>query len=102
LAGYFDAAALGVNDCFADRQAQAVATLDAGAGLVHAIEPFKQVRDVFRGDALAGVGHGKEDSVALGASREADFPLVAVEVDGVGQQVCDDLADALGVAEAFK
>src|ERR1035441_6907933 len=54
---YLNAAAVGIDDGLADRQAEPVAALGAGPGLVGAVEALEDVREVFGGNALAGIDH---------------------------------------------
>jgi len=54
LAGQFDAAAVGVHNGFAERQAEAAAAVSVGARFVGAVKALKYLAKMFRGDLLSG------------------------------------------------
>src|SRR6185369_13765929 len=57
-------------------------------------ELIEHVRKKCRLDAGASVFHGEHRFVASGQERDGDSPLARRELNGVGQQVCDDLLQA--------
>ena len=62
IARGLDAAAVGLHDGFADRETEAGAAGSAVARIVGAVEAVEDVGQVFRGDAGAGVGDGKDSA----------------------------------------
>src|ERR1017187_1347448 len=98
---YLNAAAVGINDSFADCQAEPVAALGTGPGFVGTVEALEDVREVLGCNALARIGDLEQDAGVVGFQGDPNLALLAVELDGVRQQVGDDLAEALGVALAL-
>ena len=68
------------------------------SGLIHAVKPLKEPGQILFGYADAVVGDGDIDLLALGAGGDVDFAAVGGVFDGVGDDVHDDLLDALPVA----
>src|SRR6266511_5673564 len=102
LTGDFDAAALGVHDGFADRQTEAAVSEGAGTRFIGAVKTLENVCQILRSDALSGVGNGANCGADFGAGANANFAAGLVVVDGVGKEVDDGLAEALGVPERFR
>jgi hypothetical protein len=101
LAVHADRAAHQLGQPLADRQAQAGAAVLARGGRVDLRERLEQPRQVLGRDADAGILHREADTASLvhrlAVHRHEDLALVR-ELDGVGQQVDEDLAHARGVA----
>lgn len=91
-----DGAAVRFHQILDQHQAEAAALVGAGAGAADPVEALEQARQLVRGDAGAGVGHGEPGPVAgrghphLGAAGEG-------ELQGVAEQVEDDLLPHLPV-----
>ncbi|MND85011.1 hypothetical protein D3C80_769180 [compost metagenome] len=80
-------------------QAQAGAAITAVAGAIHLVEGAEDRLLLVGGDADAGIAHGKDDAGArLVTDVQADLAALG-ELDGVGQQVLEDLLQALAVGE---
>jgi hypothetical protein len=92
---------VGAHDGFADRQTQTASAIDASARFVRPIKALENARQIFGGNADAGVGHGQNRRTLFDARADADFSVVFVVLDGVGEKVGDDLAEAVGIAEGF-
>ena len=87
---------MSLQDAFADRQSQA----GAEARLVPAVEPgepAEQVRQAFGGHALALIGHGDGHVALLRGRGHPNGSRLGRVAGGVGQQVVQDLEDALPV-----
>jgi len=98
-----DLAAVGVDDRAGDREADAAAAAAAagrgvGAGTVDAEEAFEHSLEQVQGDALAGVGD-RDLHLACGRRGGGDLDVAAGwgVAQGVGEQVGEHLADAVGV-----
>ena len=89
---------MGCDDGFADGEAKTVAAVGGGAGFVGAEESLEESRQILRRDAGAGVADGEHGGGGFRMGGHADFSAVPVVVDGIAQEVRDDLADAVGVA----
>ncbi len=89
-----DAAAHHVDHAAHHRQAQAAAVRHA-CGVGRAIERLEQARHLVGVDADAGVGdlHGEHAPVVMQLGVDGDAAALGV-LDGVGEQVVDDLAQA--------
>ena len=90
-----------VHDGFANGQTKSGASVGAGAGFVSAVKALEDVRDFLRGNSHAGVGNLEHSGAVFGAGADADFAVRLVIVNGVGDEVGDDLAEVVGVAESF-
>lgn len=88
-----------VDDGFGDGEAEAgVAVVGgAGAGLVGAVETLEDVGEVGFGDAGAVVLDGEDGVGALGLAGDGD---VAAVLEGVGDEVCGQDGDGLGLGVA--
>ena len=62
------------------------------------MKALKEAWQLFLWNAGASVGDGEHGVVTFDPGRHADFAPDFVVVDGVGQEVRDDLLDAVGVA----
>src|SRR5579863_5984385 len=98
-----DGAAVGEHDVLGDGQAEASATGLSGAGLVHAVKPFKQSRQVLGGNAGAEILNVEFDS-ELDAARRRPGPVQSAVIGtavfhGVVNQVGKYLRDGLTVGE---
>ena len=85
-----------IDDGFADGEAEAVVVGAAGAGGFGAVEAVEEMREVFFGDAGAVVGDGEQGVAVL--TLRGDCDAIAGVLDGVGEQVSDDLTEALAIA----
>lgn len=104
LALAINAAAHESDQLAADGQAEAGTAEAAGGRVVHLDEGFEDVRHGFRGNADAGILDGDADErTALaggagGGSQNADL-AGGRELEGIGGEVDDDLAEAVGIAD---
>ena len=80
-----------------DGQPQPEAGVSPAPGAVGLPKSLEDVRKQIGGDAHAGVAH---DEARLGAARESDRdgPARGRELERVGQDVLDHLAQAIGIA----
>src|SRR6266853_4975848 len=101
LTGHANTATVGFDDGFADSQAQAAVAATTGARSVGTIKALKNVRNIFRGDALPGVEHSENSVAVFCAGANANFTIWLVVVNSVSQQVGDHLPNALAVSEHF-
>src|SRR5262249_61301272 len=101
LAGHFDAPALGLDDGFADGQTQTEMAVGARARFVRAVESIKDMRQMLCGYALARIGDDQNSGAILRASADANGAVGPVVADGIGEEVGEDLADAVGAAEGW-
>ena len=90
--------AVGAGNGPGDRQADTGSTVDvASAGVLDAVEAFEDVGEGLGGDADAVVGDADHGPVVLVSHRDLD-PVAAHRVlQGVAQQVVQDLPDASGI-----
>ena len=94
-----DAAAHGLNEVGADRQAEAGAAETAGGGAVGLFEGLEQAGDFVRTHADAGVADPQLQHVALDAGIQGDRSVFG-ELDRVAEQVDEHLRDAQRIAQA--
>ena len=80
------------------RQAQTQAFRATGVRRIGLPERVEQEGHEFRRDALALVHHRNAHVDITGFDRHLDVRPLRAELDGVGQQVPDDLLDPLGIA----
>jgi len=90
--GRLKAAAVGLDDGLGDGQPKTDPPGGRGAGLVGAVEALEDVRQVFRADPFAGVRDHEHGSVSLGGDFHRHAAAGPVVVDGVADEVRDDLA----------
>jgi len=90
-----------VHDGFANGQAKSGAAIGAGAGFVSAVKALEDVRGFLSGNSHAGVGNCEQSDSIFGSRADADFAVWLVIVNGVGDEVGDDLAELVGVAAGF-
>src|SRR5262245_40060691 len=89
--------------CDSGRERQAEAGSRTGAAALEPHEALEDTAPLLRGDALAAIGHGDEDALALAARTDGDVRPVGhgatfAMFDGVVHQVRDGLADELAIA----
>ncbi len=96
LALDFHRAAVQPRQLLHEREADAAALEGPGAGVLDAVEPLEEVRQLLGGDARPGVAHGQPDAAALAPQPDLDFALEG-ELEGVREQVEDDLLPHLAV-----
>ena len=99
LAVGLDRAAMQLDEVMGDRQTDAEAAVFArelGVGLAEHLEDVAQ--EGFR-DARAVVADGDLGGRLVAAQADLDRPALGCELDGVGQQVPDDLLQAIGVGD---
>jgi hypothetical protein len=86
-----------------DRQADAGA-LDAFVLDAEAVERLEQAGDLLAAEAAAGVAHGERRLAARRARLDHYLAARPVVLDGVGEQVDEDLAQPrrVGAGEAFR
>ncbi len=93
-----DGAAVLLDDAAADGEAEAGAALLAGVGGLNLLEAVEDGVELFVGDAAAFVGDLEENGVGGGFGEDADGGGGGGELDGVGEEIGEDLEDAVGVA----
>ena len=93
-----DGAAVLLDDAAADREAEAGAALLAGVGGFDLLEAVEDAVELVGGDAAAFVDDFQEDGVGGGFGVDANGGGDRRELDRVGEQVGEDLKDAVGVA----
>ena len=99
FAGHADIAAQQGGQVTGDRQAQARTAVTAIGGAIGLAEGFEDAFLLIRGDTNAGIAHRKGDALPRRAGhRQADLALFS-ELDGVGQQVLEDLLQALAIGK---
>src|SRR3990172_498043 len=81
--------AMGSHDAPGNGQAESRAT--AGAGLVHLVESLEDTRQMFGSNADTAVRYCKRDAVTLPYCRHGDMTAFRSELDGVVQQIVDNL-----------
>ena len=87
-----------VQNLLRDGKAEARAAGFARTRLVHTVEPVKQARQILFGDADAVIRDADKDVSAARADGHVDFAAVGRILDSVGDDVGNDLLDALPVA----
>src|ERR1043166_8312291 len=93
-----DTTTLSLHEVFDDGQAEAGAALLARAGLVHAIKAREDAFEGFGGNAGAVVANEDFDVARWrGLRADGDGAAVAAILDGVINEVAEDLAGAVGV-----
>ncbi|ESS40103.1 hypothetical protein P355_3092 [Burkholderia cenocepacia KC-01] len=90
-------AAVQLRDVAHDRQAEPQTALRRRERAFRPAERVEQVRQVFRRDALPGVGDGQPHALAGARQRHVDAAARRRELDRVRQQVRQDLAQAFAV-----
>ncbi len=93
-----DGAAVLLDDAAADSEAQACAAFLAGVGGLYLLEAVEDAVEFVSGDAAAFVDDLEHDGVGGGVGVDADGGGCGRELDGVGEEVGQDLEDAVGVA----
>ena len=89
---------MGLNDHFADGQAQAAVTAGARPRFVGAVEPLEDVGHILRSDADAGIGHAQDRMLVFHTRGDPNLTMILVVLNGIGQQVRHDLGEPVGVA----
>ena len=74
-----------------DAQAQARAAHGTGAGLIHAVEAFENMRLMFLRDADAGVFDGQANLSVGVADGDLDPAAGTVVFDGIFAEIADNL-----------
>ena len=92
-----DGAAVGVDDRFADGEADPGARLVPAAGSIAAVEAFEDVGQLGGQDAFARVGDDDGDFVEFWACGDRDASARWCVAERVGEQVAQHLSDAGGV-----
>ncbi len=99
LAPHLDLSAEQIGQFAGDRQAQTGATVTAVGGAVGLAECLEDRRLLLLGDADAGVAHGEGQQVVVARFDAQRHRAFLGELEGIGQQVLDDLLQALAIAE---
>ncbi len=87
-----------VGELFADGQAQPGAFAAAGDGAVELAELFEDLLLFGRADARAGIGDADADGGVVGLlSADLDAAAFGGELDGIAQEVVQDLLDLLRI-----
>src|SRR6516225_4506884 len=92
-----DLAAVELDEAAGERQPEARPLGAGAAGLGELLELPEQPRQILARDADAGVGDADDDVAGGGAGDEADDASPGGELDGVRDQVVEDLLDAPGI-----
>ncbi len=87
-----------LDDAAADGEAEAGAALLASVGGLDLLEAVEDGVELVGGDAAAFVDDLEEDGVGGGLGVNADGGGGGRELDGVGEEIGEDLKDAVGVA----
>src|SRR4051794_12967698 len=87
LAGGGDASPQGLNEMLDNAQTKPRAPQFPAAGLVHAIKPFKNTRQVFFGNASTGVRHFEQILVALNKPANRDQAARRSVLNGIVHEV---------------
>ena len=87
-----------LDDAAADGEAETGAALLAGVGGLDLLEAVEDAVELVGGDAAAFVDDFEEDGVGGGFGVDADGGGDGGELDGVGEEIGEDLKDAVGVA----
>ena len=92
-----DRAAVQLDQLLHQREPDAGALVGAAARALDPVEALEEARQLGRGDADAGVAHRELDAAPSAApQRDRDLALEG-ELEGVGEQVQDDLLPHLAV-----
>ncbi len=86
-----------LNDGSADGKAETGAALLASVGGLNLLETIEDVVELVSGDTAALVGDAKEDGVRGGLGLNANRGGAGRKLDCIGEQVGEDLQDAIGV-----
>jgi hypothetical protein len=78
---------VGCHHGLADGQTKTAVAFRAGARFVGTVKALEDVREVFGGNADAGIGNGEDGATGFGAGADANFAPRLVVVDGVGEEV---------------
>lgn len=94
-------AAVGAGQLLRDRQAEAGPTGRSDEGVLPRAldEGFEDPALVIRGNARAGIGHRELQPVAGDHRGESHSPARGGELEGVSQQIGEDLAEPVGVRQ---
>ena len=92
-----DDAVVGLDDLSTDCQPQARPALAARTRRLNTVKALEEVRQMFRGDSLAGVCHGRDDVGLVLPQRQRDLAVRPRVARGVGEQIGEDLQQRLGV-----
>ena len=93
-----DGATVLLDDAAADGEAQAGAAFLAGVGGLDLLEAVEDGVELVGGDAAAFVDDLEEDGVGGGFGVDTNSGGGGGELDGVGEEIGEDLEDAVGVA----
>ena len=93
-----DGAAVLLDDAAADCEAETGAAFLAGVGGLDLLEAVEDAVEFVGGDAAAFIDDLEEDGVGGGLGVDVDGGDGRGELDGVGEEVGEDLEDAIGVA----
>lgn len=93
-------AAVGVDDCLTDGEPEAGVTVARGTRFVAAEKAFEDVGQVIGRNPLSAVLDLQDRTSVFEARSDFNPPVELIELDGVGEEVGDDLGNAVGVAES--
>jgi hypothetical protein len=94
-----DLAAQRAGQLAADRQAQPGAAVGAAGGAIGLLEGLEDDRQLVLGDADAGIDDAEGHDVLAGPLDAQRHPALRGELERVGQQVAQDLLEALLVSD---
>ena len=86
-----------LHDRLADRETEA-GVAGPRAGFVRAIKTFEDTGCIFRGNPLTRIRDGQNSEIPLPRESHTHFPIGFIILDGIRQEIGDDLGDAFGIA----
>ena len=86
-----------LRDLLDDGQAEAEAAVRTTRGAVGLPEALEHVRQNVGRDADAVVAHADDDPVGVALDIDDDAPVGETELHGIGDEVPDDLLQAVGI-----
>src|ERR1035441_1315778 len=95
-----DRAVVGIDECLADREAEAGARDCAAGSQVGAEKALENARLIIGGDAHAVVGDGQPGAVSFSAEADRNMPPLGGEIHGVREQVVEQLGTCEAPAAA--
>src|SRR5262249_46107224 len=94
-------ATVGLREMLDNRESEARAAAGPGPGPAHAVEALEDVRQVLRGDALAGVADDQARPCILLLESQGDRAGRRRMADGIVDEIREHLAEPALVAEAL-
>jgi len=91
LAGSLDFAPMGIDNGFGDGESQSIAAVGLGPRLITAVKALENLGEVNGRNAWAGIVYLQADEAVFGSNFSLNLAMLGVILEGVGQQVGDDL-----------